>query len=87
MEKNLIFKFPKTLKLIPISLNTGDVFASTLVGTIANGLTWKEAIPIAADYTVKCIQLTLDDKNGRSYGVNFEEGIPYLLKRMGKCLS
>lgn len=63
---------------------TGDIFASTLVGAIANGLTWKEAIPIAADYTAKCIRLTLDDKNGRWYGVNFEEGIPYLLKRMGK---
>lgn len=63
---------------------TGDVFASTLVGAMANGLTWKEAIPIAADYTAKSIQLTLDDENGRNYGVNFEEGIPYLLKRMGK---
>lgn len=63
---------------------TGDVFASTLVATIGNGLTWQEALPIAADYTAKCIQLTLDDPNGRNYGVNFEEGIPYLLKRMGK---
>ncbi len=63
---------------------TGDIFASTFVGSIANGLTWKEALPIAADYTAKCIQLTLDDKNGRWYGVNFEEGIPYLLKRLGK---
>ncbi|NLP35701.1 MAG: pyridoxamine kinase [Clostridiales bacterium] len=63
---------------------TGDIFASTIVGAIANGMTWKEAIPIAADYTAHCIQLTLDDKNGRWYGVNFEEGIPYLLKRMGK---
>ncbi len=64
---------------------TGDVFASTLVGAIGNGLNWQEAVPIAADYTAKCIQLTLDDPNGRDYGVNFEEGIPYLLKRMGKC--
>jgi len=63
---------------------TGDVFSSTLVGAIANGLTWQEAIPIAADYTAKSIQLTIDDKNGRTYGVNFEEGIPYLLKRIGK---
>lgn len=63
---------------------TGDIFSSTLVGSIANGLTWEEAIPIAADYTAKCIQLTIDDKDGRFYGVNFEEAIPYLLKRAGK---
>lgn len=63
---------------------TGDIFASTLVGAIANDLTWKEAIPVAADYTARCIELTLADKDGRWYGVNFEEGIPYLLKRLGK---
>lgn len=63
---------------------TGDIFASTLVGAIGNGLTWQEAIPIAADYTAKCIELTLADNKGRWYGVNFEEGIPYLLKRIGK---
>ncbi len=63
---------------------TGDIFSSTLVGAIANGLTWQEALPIAADYTAKSIQLTIDDPNGRDYGVNFEEAIPYLLKRMGK---
>ncbi|HHT56640.1 MAG TPA: phosphomethylpyrimidine kinase, partial [Herbinix luporum] len=30
------------------------------------------------------IELTLADEKGRWYGVNFEEGIPYLLKRIGK---
>lgn len=63
---------------------TGDIFASTLVGSLANGLTWQESIPIAADYTAKCIQLTIDDENGRTYGVNFEEAIPYLLKKIEK---
>ena len=63
---------------------TGDVFSSTVVGAIANNLTWQEALPIAADYTAKSIKLTLDDENGRWYGVNFEEGIPYLLGRLKK---
>ena len=63
---------------------TGDVFSSTLVGSIQNNLTWQEAIPIAADYTAKSIQLTIDDPNGRDYGVNFEEGIPYLLERISQ---
>ncbi len=63
---------------------TGDIFSSTLVGAMQNDLTWQEAIPIAADYTAKSIQLTVDDPNGREYGVNFEQAIPYLLKRIGK---
>ncbi len=63
---------------------TGDIFASTLTGALAKGKTWKEAIPIAADYTAKCIQLTLDDQDKCWYGVNFEEGIPYLLERIKK---
>ena len=63
---------------------TGDIFASTFVGVLANGLSWKEATPIAADYTALCIQKTLEDKDGRWYGVNFEQCIPYLLKRVNK---
>ncbi|NLJ90419.1 MAG: pyridoxamine kinase [Clostridiales bacterium] len=63
---------------------TGDVFSSTLVGSLANDLSWQEALPIAADYTAKSIQLTVEDPNGRDYGVNFEEAIPFLLKRIGK---
>lgn len=83
-RENDAFFYYKNKKIDVSFHGTGDVFASTLVGVIANGITWKEAIPIAADYTAKCIQLTLDDKDGRWYGVNFEEGIPYLLRRLGK---
>lgn len=64
---------------------TGDVFASTFTGALMNGMSWKEAIPVAADYTAKCIKSTLEDKDGGCwYGVNFEQEIPYLLKRIGK---
>lgn len=63
---------------------TGDIFSSTLVGAMANNLTWKEAIPVAADYTAKSIQLTINDPNGRDYGVNFEQAIPFLLERIKK---
>ena len=64
---------------------TGDIFASTFTGAVCGGLSWKEALPIAADYTARCIQNTVDDPEGRDYGVNFEAEIPYLLKRLGKC--
>lgn len=83
-SKNNEYFHYKNKKINASYHGTGDIFSSTLVGAIANGLTWKKALPIAADYTAKCIQLTLDDETGRWYGVNFEEGIPYLLDRMGK---
>ena len=61
---------------------TGDIFASTFTGAVTRGLSWQEALPIAADYTARCIQTTLDDPKGREYGVNFEEEIPYLISRL-----
>ncbi len=64
---------------------TGDIFASAFTGAMMNGLSYKEALPIAADYTARCIQRNLDDPDGVCfYGVNFEQELPYLLKRIGK---
>jgi pyridoxine kinase len=82
-EKNEYFYYEHD-KIYKSFHGTGDVFSSTLVGAMANDLTWQEALPIAADYTAESIKLTVADPNGRNYGVNFEEAIPYLLKRMGK---
>lgn len=83
MEKGEYYYYPHK-RIDAVYHGTGDIFASTFVGAMGNNLTWKEAIPVAADYTAKCIELTLADKKGRWYGVNFEEAIPYLLKRIGK---
>ena len=63
---------------------TGDIFSSTCIGAMMNGLDWKAAMQIAADYTAECIRITLEDPGEPWYGVNFEQAIPYLLKRMGK---
>lgn len=63
---------------------TGDIFSSSFVGSLSNDFSWKDALKIAGDYTAKSIELTLNDKNGRWYGVNFEEAMPYLLKSIGK---
>ena len=62
---------------------TGDVFSSTCVGAMMRGKTWQEAVQIAADYTAHCIALSMEDPRAGSYGVKFEEGIPYLLERTG----
>lgn len=60
---------------------TGDIYASAFVGSWIGGKTMGEAARIAADYTCKCIEKTLDDE-GHWYGVKFEKAIPYLIGRL-----
>lgn len=74
-----------TNKLIDAMFHgTGDVFASSFTGAMMNGMTWQEAIPVAADYTAKSIEITLQDPKKPWYGVNFEEAIPYYIDRLNK---
>lgn len=63
---------------------TGDIFASTFTGAMMNEKSWKESVQIAADYTARCIEATLEDEKRCWYGVNFEQEIPYLLRCIGK---
>ncbi len=63
---------------------TGDVFASTCVGALMNGMELDEALKVAADYTVECIRLTEEEPGHNIYGVNFESAVPYLIRRIGK---
>ncbi len=58
---------------------TGDVFSATAVGEMMRGRDWKEAMRIAADYTVRTIEATLDDPDEPWYGVNFESTIADLV--------
>lgn len=82
-EKDEYFQY--TNKMIDASFHgTGDIFASTFVGAMMRGFDCAESLKIAADYTAECIRLTLEDKEGRWYGVNFEEGIPYLLSLLSE---
>lgn len=59
-----------------------NIFSSTCVGAMMNGMDWKEAVKVAADYTAECIRLTLEDPAKPWYGVNFEQAIPYLVERI-----
>lgn len=61
---------------------TGDIWASTFCGALTLGKSLEEALQIATDYTVECIRLTLLEDNHNTYGVNFEQAIPYLLKQL-----
>ncbi len=68
---------------IPVSYHgTGDVFSSSFVGGMMNGLGLEGALKIAVDYTVDCIQKTVDNPESHSYGVDFEASIPMLVSRL-----
>ncbi len=59
---------------------TGDVFASTVCGALAKGKTLDIALKIAVDYTVECIEKSLQNPSHNWYGVDFETAIPKLVE-------
>lgn len=78
------FYYYKHTKL-PVNFHgTGDIFSSTCLGALVRGMSWKEAVQVAADYTAECIRITLEDPSKPWYGVNFELAIPYLIHRLEK---
>ena len=63
---------------------TGDIFASTAFGAIMRGLSFEKALTLAVDYTLECMKCTCRDSERRFYGVNFEEALPMLVKRINE---
>ena len=61
---------------------TGDIFASTATGAFVQGKSLLDSLKIAADYTVECMELTLQNPNHVNYAVEFERAIPFLVDRM-----
>ncbi len=68
-------------KLPRMSHGTGDVYASAFVGAYMNGKSVYDSAALAADFTVKTIEATMDDAD-HWYGVKFEKEIPYLIGRL-----
>ena len=64
------------------SHGTGDVYAAAFVGALLNGRDAYDAAVIAADYTVRCIEVTQGDA-AHWYGVKFEAVLPEYLKMLG----
>jgi len=82
-EKDEFWYFEQ--KKLPCSYHgTGDIFSSTFTGALMNGLDWKGAVEVAAEYTAECIWLTMADGKKDWYGVHFEAAIPFLLAKLGK---
>ena len=70
-------------KKLPISFHgTGDIYASGAVGALMRGYSTEEALAIAVDFTLECMEKTLADPNYRFYGVNFEEALPFYIERL-----
>lgn len=63
---------------------TGDIFASAFTGALVNDKSAVEAAKIAADFTLSCIENTIDDKS-HWYGVKFEPMLGKLIKALGIC--
>lgn len=61
---------------------TGDLFSSTCVGAMMNGIDWQTAMQIAADYTARTIAVTVANPANPWYGVDFETTIPELIRML-----
>lgn len=63
---------------------TGDVFASSFCGALLNDFSLHEAMGIAVRYVCDCIRRTQTMDRPIRYGVDFERGIPFYIKELGK---
>ena len=76
--ENGVARHYKHKRLPKGSHGTGDVYASAFVGAYLRGKDAYEAAGIAAEYTLRCIENTVDDPT-HWYGVKFEPVLPYLI--------
>lgn len=71
-------------KKLPVSMHgTGDAFASAFTGSLIQGNTSVKSAEIAANFVVKAMEATIDDKS-HWYGVKFEKALPYLIENINK---
>ncbi len=61
---------------------TGDIFSSAFVGAYMQGRSINEAVQIASDYTLLCIENTIPDES-HWYGTKFEKALPNLISMLG----
>ena len=58
---------------------TGDIFAAAFVGALMRGKALNHAVQIAADYVLRCIDITVEAP-AHWYGVRFESALGYLME-------
>ena len=72
-----------TVFIEKVSVAVAPGIASALLGAYMNGLSLAESARIAVDYTHGCIVRTKEAGTDLRYGVDFEHGIPDLLRQTG----
>ncbi len=66
---------------------TGDLYSSTVLGGLMRGLDLGDALALAADFVVTCIEATAVSDSARWYGVEFESQIPALCAMLSQRLK
>ena len=66
-----------------IYYGTGDIFCSVVVGAMTSGKSLLESVELAVDFTRESISRTYNAETDPRYGVNFEAGLPSLMRRLG----
>ena len=66
---------------------TGDLYSSTAFGGLMRGLSLGDALSLAADYVVECIEATSRSSEARWYGAEFESQIPWLCRELEQRLG
>lgn len=79
-ESTYHYKHPRITKSFH---GTGDIYTAAFAGAYMQGKDIRVAAKIAAHYTLRCIENTVDDAE-HWYGVKFETAIPYLVELLGK---
>ena len=64
---------------------TGDLYSSTVLGGLMRGLSLGDALSLAADFVVSCIEATTATQSW--YGVEFESQIPVLCQMLERYLN
>ena len=84
MGQDRVAKYYFQKRLPGMYHGTGDVFASSFCGAVLNGISYYDAMGIATRYVCDCIKRTQSMDNPITYGVDFERGIPFYIKELGK---
>jgi len=77
-----IFEYAFSERIKGIYHGTGDVFASVLVAATVHGLPLADAVKTAVEFTVQSIRRTHDAGTDPRFGINFEQSLPELMRRL-----
>ena len=70
-------------KKLPVAYHgTGDIYASATLGAVMRGMSIPDALSVAVDFTLECMEKTEADPEHRFYGVNFESALPYYIEKI-----